>query len=1744
MDKSSQPHFVKRCRSLSQIENSPKSESSGRRKSSKVTSHKAYRGRLSLGHSGAAAVRCHRRKSRIDHSMNMDDDEDDYWESAHESNVHHVASPCAFRCLAVVDRASSSSSFGAETRKTSFHECVPAEVKENERSKLFHDLDNFLSADRCVSTKLTMANTYGRSDQMFTIGSKKEQHRYGDVLWLILRAYFSGREVSGGQDATFEFDALVFAKREERSAILDKIMRYEAIPMAGGYERLEVSYMTHLKNTRKEVSGLLAEFEKYQALFPHSKAMEEDCCARKGAAFTKSLLDKVTLLVTWLNTVDDLASKITQARTMFEVSGLPEAEKYWPRPLHNACWTVGLRDARPVFAAFVKRSLLLREMKRVIARVWEVCERTVTKTAILLQPPIASYAHAASRQRTMLRLSAVDMERYSEMLNYTLTSEKAKSIYLPSVGPMFVFLLGVLLELVREWLSVRSKWSIPSGAEMDVSTLDALIEDCCDCIEEAVRVKLFFFDVIQSICPKGQRGKLCTADFDDILREVFEKYLCYVVRWCDSMACNGDLGRLFSRLEGEWRRAVQCSRHIHTGIDILASAFCTIVPILMDKLVVAYWERNMDSVSEKHRILVPDEEQCYDEIDNGYDSQIREQTATFDAFRAYNSVIKEAKERSARLTALLRGVLSDLNNATGYIIRQPLEAVASVLRSDYCLVDFGKSSTTVSVLVDSISADKAMAHDLVLALIECRKPDFGRIIVIPEQEFGQMWNYRRVNLSVEDSLLENFHHLRTDVVFTVGGDCNLENRYPAVFEMIMPSCSSHHSINTDMKKLAESRRYAWMFDKHMIRLECVIMFIPHLIRAFNFAFQFHRDVCRYIGDSFLLEFGADLVTLGVSVIHQWKELVCVIQPTPSPHIPLWASHAFNFIHFLTDPKYTDYLPEHKFQALKADVEDCKRLILGDKAVPTSLSVRSRSSRTSSPKSPNEISSSMTKISLVSRRAKLEHSALETDKMVAKRSAIPLGRVVVMKTEDFNMRNLVDHSQTVPFKYQILEKLAGGTFGTVYKALNVDAQCVIAVKVIRVQRGIQKVLQGEVNIFRNLNHKNLVKYYGCEVRQDEVLIMMEYCSEGTLEKICREGLDEELVRRYTNSLLHAVAYMHSQKVVHRDIKPANIFLDLHCVLKLGDFGCSVRLRDQATIYGEIAEYAGTVQYMAPEVLTYGGAAEDGRYRGYGRAVDIWSIGCVVLEMSTGRRPWPDMHPFQITMRVGQGGRPPYPVPIGNLLKHFLDSCFVFNPDDRKSAEQLLQDPFANLHVDVDSVSQTEMCSGRVDGNKCSTYCDNRILMGPHLLFKLLLGSKWLLFLWNYYLHYRQYRVHASNEKRPQRVEGLITDEEYAKARSYKLDKHLFSFAHELFGQLWTTVILVAQWLPWLWYSCSTYPLPSVLFLSVNCVIDSVVDLPWDMYDTFVIEEKHGFNKQTIGFYIMDKLKKIVLSLAIMAPVVLVIEWLVDIGGPYFFIYVWIFVSVVLFLLITIYPAFIAPLFDKYIPLPEGELKVAIEKLASSLNFPLTKLYVVYGSKRSAHSNAYMYGFWNNKRIVLYDTLLSGEEKEKVIKECAEVAEELSDADKTRGMSNEEVLAVLGHELGHWALWHSFIYLIIAEFNIFVMLSVFAYFYRWHLLYEAFGFFTTPTIIGLVLVFQYVLALYNEITEVILSIHSRRCEFDADKFATKLGYGDRLISALTKLGKDNLVLPVDDYLYSMCNHSHPPIPERIEAINKMK
>ena len=186
--------------------------------------------------------------------------------------------------------------------------------------------------------------------------------------------------------------------------------------------------------------------------------------------------------------------------------------------------------------------------------------------------------------------------------------------------------------------------------------------------------------------------------------------------------------------------------------------------------------------------------------------------------------------------------------------------------------------------------------------------------------------------------------------------------------------------------------------------------------------------------------------------------------------------------------------------------------------------------------------------------------------------------------------------------------------------------------------------------------------------------------------------------------------------------------------------------------------------------------------------------------------------------------------------------------------------------------------------------------------------------------------------------------------------------------------------------------SVAFLIVFMLLQTVLDLPSSLYQTFVLEEKFGFNKTTLRTYLTDKVKELVLLAALGGPILSVILAIIQRTGDSFFYYVWTFSIALQMFMITIYPIVILPLFNKLSPLEDGALKQGVEVLAKRLNFPLNSLFVIDGSKRSAHSNAYFFGLPWKKHIVIYDTLI-----------------EKSDS--------EEIVAVLGHELGHWSLSHT-------------------------------------------------------------------------------------------------------------------------------
>mmetsp|Transcript_9551 Transcript_9551/g.14328 ORF Transcript_9551/g.14328 Transcript_9551/m.14328 type:complete len:499 (-) Transcript_9551:2169-3665(-) len=376
--------------------------------------------------------------------------------------------------------------------------------------------------------------------------------------------------------------------------------------------------------------------------------------------------------------------------------------------------------------------------------------------------------------------------------------------------------------------------------------------------------------------------------------------------------------------------------------------------------------------------------------------------------------------------------------------------------------------------------------------------------------------------------------------------------------------------------------------------------------------------------------------------------------------------------------------------------------------------------------------------------------------------------------------------------------------------------------------------------------------------------------------------------------------------------------------------------------------------------------------------------------------------------------------------------------------------------------------------------------------------------------------------------------FSHAQSYGLDKINFSIFSSTYAVTEEVVFLLYGFLPYVWDKACAVGAKygwteteheikiTLLFLGIVTIVGTITSLPFELYSTFEIEKKHGFNKQTLGLFFTDKLKGLVLSAVFGGPFVALLLKIIFMGGDKFYLYVWAFTFVFSVIMMTLVPVVIMPLFNKYEKLPDGPLKDSIYELAGKLSFPLTKLFVMDGSKRSSHSNAFMFGFMKNKRIVLFDTLMTQ-------------------------VSNDEILAILGHELGHWKMGHTVTNFVVTQVYTGFMFYFFSLCYNSHELYRAFGFDDQsrpiPTIIALVLFTSTIWAPVDKALSFIMTVHSRKCEFQADEFSVDLGMSSKLQSGLCKIHLENLGAMSPDSWYSTYHYSHPPLVERLSAMMKL-
>ncbi|XP_045449403.1 uncharacterized protein LOC123657968 [Melitaea cinxia] len=413
--------------------------------------------------------------------------------------------------------------------------------------------------------------------------------------------------------------------------------------------------------------------------------------------------------------------------------------------------------------------------------------------------------------------------------------------------------------------------------------------------------------------------------------------------------------------------------------------------------------------------------------------------------------------------------------------------------------------------------------------------------------------------------------------------------------------------------------------------------------------------------------------------------------------PRWASQGLEFLMLACDPYNTKYLSDDEFEDLKQQMDFCISHVVGSRTPPTPTppaphrqrhrihSPMSSTTSTNSKESANPPTPPETEIPLClhspedtvhSKRVMEAIRQLDEKRDEKLQATKAVGKVLesTVKCYEPKLRQLT-------FKWQRGLKIGAGTFGKVYTVVNTESGQLLAMKELSVGAGDRRALQraaNELRVLEGVVHPHLVRYYGCELHREEMLLFMELCVEGSLEALVATSgaLAEHTTRRYTKQLLSAVHELHARSIVHRDIKSGNIFLtnEGHC-LKLGDFGCAVKIRANTTAPGELQGFVGTQAYMAPEVFM--------KSSGHGRAADIWSLGCVVTEMASGKRPFSEYDSnYQIMFVVGMGGRPHIPETLSQEGQQFCLSCLTHDPDLRPRAEALSLHHFLMVKSDDD------------------------------------------------------------------------------------------------------------------------------------------------------------------------------------------------------------------------------------------------------------------------------------------------------------------------------------------------------------------------------------------------------------------------------------------------------------------------------
>ncbi len=381
------------------------------------------------------------------------------------------------------------------------------------------------------------------------------------------------------------------------------------------------------------------------------------------------------------------------------------------------------------------------------------------------------------------------------------------------------------------------------------------------------------------------------------------------------------------------------------------------------------------------------------------------------------------------------------------------------------------------------------------------------------------------------------------------------------------------------------------------------------------------------------------------------------------------------------------------------------------------------------------------------------------------------------------------------------------------------------------------------------------------------------------------------------------------------------------------------------------------------------------------------------------------------------------------------------------------------------------------------------------------------------------IQSHRDKVPAAFDGNISLDAHQKAADYSSAKTRLMMVEGVAQATLLALLTLGGGLQWIDATWRTAMPEQEIFRGALVILStflagSLIELPFDYYKSFVIDQRFGFNKMTPRMFFTDLIKHSIVGLVLGAPILFVALWLMQSASNYWWLYLWVVWSVFNLLILAIYPTFIAPMFNKFSPLTDESLKIRIEKLLQKCGFKSQGLFVMDGSTRSSHGNAYFTGFGSSKRVVFFDTLL-----------------ERLDAN--------EIEAVLAHELGHFKHRHVIKRIALMFLASFVGLALLGWLKQQAWFYTGLGVIEASDYMALLL-FLLVSPIFLFLLRPLMASYSRKNEFEADEYAAKNADAGHLVKALVKLYRDNASTLTPDPLHSAFYDSHPPASIRISKL----